>query len=179
MIQLFLIFLKIGFLGFGGGYAMLSLIYENATKIGITPLQFSDLNALDLLAPGPIAVNSATYVGYITQGLSGAVLATIAVCISSFLFSHLLYKYETFLLTHPIFKKFLNLTKISAVGIIASVAVSLIYDSFKLEGEPILISISIFVLICCRFKQKMGVLPSMAVIATVGILYGVFLVPVL
>ncbi|WZU00207.1 chromate transporter [Erysipelothrix sp. D19-032] len=58
MIQLFLTFLKIGFLGFGGGYAMLSLIYENSLHLGINATQFADLNALDLLAPGPIAVNS-------------------------------------------------------------------------------------------------------------------------
>lgn len=177
MIQLFLIFLKIGFLGFGGGYAMLSLIYENATKIGITSIQFSDLNALDLLAPGPIAVNSATYVGYIKEGFLGAVIATFAVCISSFLFSHLLYKYEDYLLTQPLFQKFLNLTKIAAIGIIASVTMSLLYNSLTLEGEPILIIISLIVLSYYRFHKKMGVLPCMAIISVVSIFYGLMIVP--
>ncbi|MFZ2353496.1 chromate transporter [Paucilactobacillus nenjiangensis] len=63
IIKIFLVFLKIGFLGFGGGYAMLSLIYHESSKFGMTMAQFADMNALDGIIPGPIAINSATYVG--------------------------------------------------------------------------------------------------------------------
>ena len=70
ILLIFFTFLKIGFLGFGGGYAMLSLIFEEASKFGMTADQFADLNALDVLIPGPIAVNSATYVGQLYGGFS-------------------------------------------------------------------------------------------------------------
>ncbi|WP_443081339.1 chromate transporter, partial [Vagococcus sp.] len=55
LIKLFITFLKIGFLGFGGGYAMLSLIFEEMLSFGMTIEQYADLNALDVLIPGPIA----------------------------------------------------------------------------------------------------------------------------
>ncbi len=83
-LQLFLSFLKIGFFGFGGGYAMLSLI-QNEVMVQhgwLTASQFTDIVAVSQMTPGPIAVNSATYVGYmITGNVWGSALATLAVCI--------------------------------------------------------------------------------------------------
>ncbi len=68
--QLFVSYLKIGFFGFGGGYAMLSLIQnEVVVQHGwMTNAQFADIVAVSQITPGPIAINSATYVGY-TVGL--------------------------------------------------------------------------------------------------------------
>lgn len=75
MLQLFFMFLKVGFLGFGGGYAMLALIYQEGAQLGMTVGEFADMNALDALIPGPIEINSATYVGQYYFGFLGGLLA--------------------------------------------------------------------------------------------------------
>ncbi|MBQ7576233.1 MAG: chromate transporter [Bacteroidales bacterium] len=83
-LQLFLSFLKIGFFGFGGGYAMLSLIQNEVVvrHSWITGSQLADIVAISQMTPGPIAINSATYVGYtVTGNIWGSFLATTAVCI--------------------------------------------------------------------------------------------------
>lgn len=91
--QLFISYLKIGFFGFGGGYAMLSLI-QNEVVVQhewLTNAQFSDIVAISQFTPGPIAINSATYVGYTVgiqgggtlMGILGSVIATFAVCLPS------------------------------------------------------------------------------------------------
>ncbi len=71
---LFKSFFLIGALGFGGGYAMLSLIQkEVVTKHAwLTMLQFADILAVAEMTPGPVAINTATYVGYQTAGIVGA-----------------------------------------------------------------------------------------------------------
>jgi len=83
-LQLFISYLKIGFFGFGGGYAMLSLIQnEVVVRNGwLTNTEFADIVAISQMTPGPIAINSATYIGYTVTGSDwGAVLATFAVCL--------------------------------------------------------------------------------------------------
>ena len=84
-LQLFFSYLKIGFFGFGGGYSMLSLIHnEVVTRHGwISSAALSDIVAISQMTPGPIAINSATYIGYSVAGLGGAIVATIAVCLPS------------------------------------------------------------------------------------------------
>ena len=64
--QLFYTFFKIGLFGFGGGYAMLSMIQgEVVTRYGwLTPQEFTDIVAISQMTPGPIGINSATYVGF-------------------------------------------------------------------------------------------------------------------
>jgi chromate transporter len=82
--QLFLSYLKIGFFGFGGGYAMISLISnEIVTQRGwLTEAQFADIVAVSQMTPGPIAINCATYVGYtVTGNVWGSLLSTIACCL--------------------------------------------------------------------------------------------------
>ena len=85
-LQLFLSYLKIGFFGFGGGYAMISLIYnEIVVQHGwLTASEMADVAAISQMTPGPIAINCATYVGYsVTGTVWGSVLATLAVCLPS------------------------------------------------------------------------------------------------
>lgn len=82
------VYLKIGLFGFGGGYAMLSLIQEEVVnKQGwLTFQEFTDIVAISQLTPGPIGINSATYIGYtVTGSVWGSALATFAVCLPSFL----------------------------------------------------------------------------------------------
>ena len=84
-LQLFLSYLKIGFFGFGGGYAMLSLIQNEIVEQRgwLTATQFADIVAVSQITPGPIAINSATYIGYTVAGFGGSVIATFAVCLPS------------------------------------------------------------------------------------------------
>ena len=86
-LRLFLIFLKIGAFTFGGGYAMIPLIeYETAEKRRlIEKEEISDIVAIAESTPGPIAVNSATFIGYRTAGILGAFAATVGVVLPSFL----------------------------------------------------------------------------------------------
>lgn len=83
LLELFFSYLKIGFFGFGGGYAMLSLIQDEiVVRHGwLTGAQFADIVAVSQITPGPIAINSATYIGYTVAGVAGAVVATTAVCL--------------------------------------------------------------------------------------------------
>ncbi len=82
-LQLLYSYLKIGFFGFGGGYAMLSLIQNEVVVQNqwMTNAQFTDIVAISQMTPGPIAINSATYVGYTVAGFWGSVVATTAVCL--------------------------------------------------------------------------------------------------
>ncbi len=84
-LQLFLSYLKIGFFGFGGGYSMLSLIHNEVVTQHewITSAALSDIVAISQMTPGPIAINSATYIGFTVAGFWGAVVATVAVCLPS------------------------------------------------------------------------------------------------
>lgn len=82
--QLLLVYLKIGLLGFGGGYAMLSLIQEEVVvrHQWLTMQEFTDIVAVSQVTPGPIGINSATYIGYtVTGSVWGSVVATVAVMI--------------------------------------------------------------------------------------------------
>ena len=77
-LKLFLLFLKIGITCFGGGYGMMSMILDEGSKqVGLTVTEFTDMTALDLICPGAVALNSATYVGYIKGGPAGAFFATL------------------------------------------------------------------------------------------------------
>ena len=83
---LFLTFLKIGAFTFGGGYAMTALLEnEFIEKKGwLDRAEFLDMVAIAESTPGPVAVNSATYIGYKLGGIAGAALSTLAVCLPSF-----------------------------------------------------------------------------------------------
>lgn len=79
-------YLKIGLFGFGGGYAMLSLIEREVVGAGwISSQMFTDIVAISQMTPGPIGINSATYIGYVVGGgVLGSIAATLAVVIPPF-----------------------------------------------------------------------------------------------
>ena len=89
---LFLTFLKIGAFTFGGGYAMVALLENEfiAKKKWIDKKEFLDMIAIAESTPGPIAINSATYIGYHIAGVPGAATATLGVCIPSLFFDQFL-----------------------------------------------------------------------------------------
>ena len=86
LLILFVAFFRVGLFGFGGGLAMLPLIYQSVQQFGfMSAEEFSDLLALSQVTPGPIAVNAATYVGLHFDGLPGAAAATIGVVLPAFI----------------------------------------------------------------------------------------------
>lgn len=129
ILRIFFMFIKIGFLGFGGGYAMLSLIFEEASEFGMTVAQFADLNALDVLIPGPIAINSATYVGQIYGGFLGALAATLAVSIPSLIFVPAFMRYEERINNNRYLNAALTSVKAASVGLIFAVALSIMMST--------------------------------------------------
>ncbi len=80
-------YLKIGLFGFGGGYAMLALIEREVVAPGwITEQMFTDIVAISQMTPGPIGINSATYIGYVVTGsVFGSIVTTLTVTLPSFL----------------------------------------------------------------------------------------------
>lgn len=84
--KLFLAFFKIGLFGFGGGLAIIQLIYDSIKEFAnISPEQFANIVAIAQVTPGPVAVNSATYVGYEVGGYLGSALATLGVATPAFI----------------------------------------------------------------------------------------------
>ena len=128
-LQLFLSYLKIGFFGFGGGYAMLSLIQNEIVEQRgwLTATQFADIVAVSQITPGPIAINSATYIGYTVAGFGGSVIATFAVCLPSLTLMLLLTR---FFLRHRENRYIQTVVKAVTpivVGMIASAALLLMF----------------------------------------------------
>ena len=81
-----MVFFKIGLFSFGGGYAILPLIQKEVVVIHkwITVSQFTDIVAVSQVTPGPIAINSSTYVGYLVTGnVIGATVATVGLIMPS------------------------------------------------------------------------------------------------
>ncbi|MBR7175842.1 MAG: chromate transporter [Bacteroidales bacterium] len=94
-LQLFWVYLKIGLLGFGGGYAMLSMIqFEVVEKHAwMTMSEFADVVALSQMTPGPISINCATYVGYQVGGIFGSLLASFSIVLPSLILLYFVLRY--------------------------------------------------------------------------------------
>lgn len=105
--ELFWTFLKIGAFTFGGGYAMVALLEHEFVeeKQWVTREEFLDMVAIAESTPGPMAVNSATYIGYRIDGVRGAAAATAAVCLPSFLVIYLI---------SLVFDQFLSLSAVAS-----------------------------------------------------------------
>ena len=91
VILLFLSMLKIGCFAFGGGYAIIALLENEfiSKRKWIDHDEFLDVVAIAESTPGPIAINVATYIGYKLKGFWGATIATIGMCLPSFLIMYL------------------------------------------------------------------------------------------
>lgn len=148
-------YLKIGLFGFGGGYAMLSLIEREIVGPGwITEKMFTDIVAISQMTPGPIGINSATYIGYVAPmhagfnspwwGLLGSILCTLVVVLPSFLLvaftSHLISRHKDSLVIRGIFSGIRPVV----IGLIASAALLLMNgENFGTSTHDVLISIAI------------------------------------
>jgi chromate transport protein len=91
--KLFLAFFKIGLFGFGGGLAIIQLIYDSIKEFAnISQEEFANIVAIAQVTPGPVAVNSATYVGYEVGGYLGSAIATLGVATPAFIIISLVAK---------------------------------------------------------------------------------------
>lgn len=127
-LQLFLSYLKIGFFGFGGGYAMLSLIQnEIVIQQGwLTNEQLADIIAISQMTPGPIAINSATYVGYaVTGSVWGSLLATFSVCLPALTIMTLITRFYLRLRGNRYLQGAISFMKPMMIGMILAAALML------------------------------------------------------
>ena len=129
LLQLVWSYLKIGFFGFGGGYAMLSLIHSEVVVRNewLTNGEFSDIIAISQMTPGPIALNSATYIGYEVAGVLGSVVATVAVCIPALTLMMLLTRFFLKLHNNRYVQSVVVSMRPVVVGMIMSAALLLIF----------------------------------------------------
>lgn len=152
-------YLKIGLFGFGGGYAMLSLIEREIVGPGwITPKMFTDIVAISQMTPGPIGINSATYIGYVAPlhagegfdsplwGVLGSLVCTLVVVLPSFLLvsytSHFISRHKESLAIRGIFAGLRPVV----IGLIASAALLLMNsENFGTATGEIIISVTIAV----------------------------------
>ncbi len=127
--QLFWVYLKIGLFSFGGGYAMISFVeYEIVRKHAwIGQAEFTDIIAISQMTPGPIGINTATYVGYTVTGtVFGSIIATFAVCIPSFVIMLAICKFIESYRKNKWFNAALSGIKPVTIGLIAAAAISMI-----------------------------------------------------
>lgn len=134
-LQLFFSYLKIGFFGFGGGYAMLSLIHNEIVvqHAWLTNEEFTNIVAISQMTPGPIAINSATYVGYTVAGFWGSVVATISVCLPALTIMILITRFFLRLKDNLYMKSAVAFMRPVVIGMILAGALLLIFPSDK-EG---------------------------------------------
>ena len=126
LMSLFLFFLKLGFVSVGGGYPMMSFIaQEGQIAVRLTPQEFADMAALELLVSGPIAINAATYIGFIKAGVGGAAMATFGVCAPSFILTAVLYAFLNKFRENKYVQAFIDAIKIACGGILLTAAVNL------------------------------------------------------
>lgn len=145
-------YLKIGLFGFGGGYAMLTLIEREVVGSGwITSQMFTDIVAISQMTPGPIGINSATYIGYVVGGgVIGSIVATLAVVLPPFVLvlacSHYIRRHHQ----SPIIQGALRGLRPVVVGLIASAALLLMNsENFGYEATERIITIAICVASFC------------------------------
>jgi chromate transporter len=146
-LQLFIAFFKIGLFGFGGGYAMISLIQGEVVSDHqwISTQQFTDIVAVSQMTPGPIGINSATYVGYAAAvnagysswtGILGSALATFAVVLPSFLL--MIFVIKIFQKYHDsnVVESMFSVLRPTVVGLIAAAALLLMTpENFSTPSE--------------------------------------------
>ena len=170
-LQLFYTFFKIGLFGFGGGYAMLSMIQgEVVTRYNwVSTQEFTDIVAISQSTPGPIGINAATYVGFTATGsIWGSVIATFAVVLSSFILMLTISKFFLKYQKHPAVEAVFSGLRPAVVGLLASAALVLMnvenFGSPTDDTYTFVISIIIF-LVAFIGTKKYHANPILMIIA--------------
>lgn len=131
-IQLFLSFLQIGAFSFGGGYAAMPLIQNQVVDLHqwLSLSEFTDLVTISQMTPGPIAINSATFVGIKIAGIPGAIAATLGCilpsCIVVTFIAYLYLKYRHM----KTLQEILKFLKPAVISLIATAGISIIVTAF-------------------------------------------------
>ena len=129
-LKLFLTFLKIGAVSFGGGYGMISLVREKVITNGwLTEEEFLNMIAVSESTPGPIAVNMATFVGSTQGGILGSALATLGVVLPAFIIMLLIASLIRNLLKYKGVQATLGGIRPAVVGLIIATASTMILGS--------------------------------------------------
>lgn len=185
-LQLFWTFFKIGLFGFGGGYAMISMI-QGEVVTGyhwLTPGQFTDIVAISQSTPGPIGINSATYVGYSSLvnagfdpvfGVLGSIVATFAVVLPSFVLMLIISKFLMKYKNHPYVENVFVGLRPAVVGLLAAAALLLMtsenFGSPSQSWWQFMVSILLFIFAFLSQKvYKLGAIRIIVISAIVGIM---------
>ena len=179
-LQLFCSFLQIGLFSFGGGYASLPLIEDQVTNFHhwMTVPEFTDLITISQMTPGPIAVNSATFVGIRIAGIPGAVAATagcvLPSCIIIFILAGLYLRYRN----GSLLNSALTALRPAVVAMIASAGLSVLLTAFfRNEQELTLSGIQwemVFIFILCFFLLRKTKVSLVAVMLLAGVIKVLF-----
>ena len=146
-LEIFFTFLKIGLFSFGGGYAMLPLIQREVVTAHkwIGTKEFIDVVAISQITPGPISINSATYIGYKTAGIFGSTVATLGVIFPSIIIMVIISKFFIkFKNNKYVENAFLGLRP-ATIGLIAAAAILVAQSSF-IDIKSTIIFVAAFLL---------------------------------
>ncbi len=167
--QIFKTFFKIGLFNFGGGYPMISFIQnEVVLKHGwLSNGEFTDIVAISQMTPGPVGINMATYTGYAAaDSVWGAVLATTAVCLPSFIIMILIAKYFLKYQDNPSVQAVFKGLRPAMIGLIAAAALLLCDGQNFIDGKSYLIFIFSFFLV---LRYKLHPIPLICLAGLAGI----------
>ena len=145
-LRLFLEFLKVGALSFGGGLGMISLIHDTCVGTGwLTEEELLNMIAIAESTPGPIAVNMATFVGTSQGGILGALVATLGIVLPSFIIILIIASVANNLLKYAGIKATLTGMRPAIVGLIVSVTITMLLKQiFNLKFVESTIDIDYF-----------------------------------
>ena len=190
-LQLFYTFFKIGLFGFGGGYAMISMIQgEVVTRHEwLSSNEFADIIAISQMTPGPIGINSATYVGYSAVvnagyshavGILGSTIATVSVVLPSFILMVLISKFFLKYQKHPIIASVFEGLRPGVVGLLAAAALVLMNgENFGTYNWQILTSIILFAgTFIASYRYKVNPILLIVICGIIGyVTFGYILTP--
>ena len=172
LLELFLIFAKIGMFTFGGGYAMISII-ENICveqKKWITHDEMMNLTIIAESTPGPIAINCATFTGYKKAGFSGALVATLGMIIPSFVVVYLISMFLDNFLELTIIANAFKGIKIAVGILILDAAITMIQKMHKKKLPRAIMICSAIVMLCINiFAWNFSSISLMLIAAVVSL----------
>ena len=170
-INLFLQFFHVGVFSFAGGYAILPFLYDIAENFHwYTSKQLTDMLAVASITPGPVGVNIATYAGFTTIGIVGALIATTAIILPSFIIVTIVSKVLDKFKTNDYVKSVVRTLKPAGCALLSAVGVRLLFTSdLHLIG-----SIILGIFIGTSFIKKMDPLFYLGVSAVIGVVLGYF-----
>ena len=169
LLDLFISFFKIGAFSFGGGYAMLPLIEEEVIQVHawITTTEFIDVLAIAEMTPGPIAVNSATFLGYKVAGVVGSAVATFGVILPSFLVMSLIFHFVFKFKNSPYVDWVFKGIRPVVLGLIAAAAISVGRSTF-VDIPSVIIAVLLFYIVAFR---KFNPISAIVVAGILGVVF--------